>query len=146
MLSTLGMIQKASCRAKFLQHVRRIVRPNGLFFLHAHNYFYQWRYPGGLRWAAKNAWDSLRGKAEIGDRLASYRQVSGMFIHQFRRSEISRALTEAGFPSHDFFGVEPGSTQPVPIRNWHNPFRFVGWVVVGRSGKAQALQKTRINS
>ena len=131
MLSTLGMIKESANRAKFLAHARRIIRPDGRFFVHAHNYFYQWRHPGGVRWAASNLIRSLRGKEQIGDRLATYRNVSGMFIHQFRRSELSQSLTDAGFPSQEWFGVEAGSTEPVPIRRWHNPFRFVGWVVVG---------------
>lgn len=133
MLSTLGMIKEDKNRAKFLAHTRRIIRPDGRFFVHAHNYFYQWRHPGGIRWAAVNLVRSLQGKEEVGDRLATYRNVSGMFIHQFRRSELSQSLTDAGFPSQEWFGVEAGSTEPVPIKGWHNPFRFVGWVVVGQS-------------
>ena len=54
MLSTLGMIKGSKNRAKFLAHARRIIRPDGRFFVHAHNYFYQWRHPGGVRWAATN--------------------------------------------------------------------------------------------
>lgn len=130
MLSTLGMIKGSKNRAKFLNHARRIIRPEGRFFVHAHNYFYQWRHPGGLRWAAANRWRAVRGREEIGDRLATYRNVSGMFIHQFRRSELRRALTDAGFTSQEWYGVESGSPEPVPIKRWHNPFRFVGWVVV----------------
>ena len=133
MLSTLGMIKEDKNRAKFLAHARRIIRPDGRFFVHAHNYFYQWRHPGGIRWAASNLVRSLRGKEQVGDRLATYRNVSGMFIHQFRRSELSQSLTDAGFSSQEWFGVEAGSTEPVPIKRWHNPFRFVGWVVVGQS-------------
>ena len=130
MLSTLGMIKGAKNRATFLNHARRIIRPDGRFFVHAHNYFYQWRHPGGVRWAATNFVRSARGKEQIGDRLATYRNVSGMFIHQFRRSELSNALTASGFSSQEWFGVEAGSPDPVPIKRWHNPFRFVGWVVV----------------
>lgn len=130
MLSTLGMVKGAENRAKFLAHARRIIRPGGLFVVHAHNYFYQWRHPGGVRWAAKNLVSSLRGNEQIGDRLATYRNVSGMFIHQFRRSELNAALADAGFPSQQWYGIKAGSTEPVPIKRWHNPFRFVGWVVV----------------
>ena len=131
MLSTLGMIKGSANRGKFLSHARRIIRPKGRFFVHAHNYFYQWRHPGGLRWAATNCWQTIRGREQIGDRLATYRQVSGMFIHQFRRAELRRALSDAGFVSQQWYGIEAGSTQPIPIKRWHNPFRFVGWVVVG---------------
>ncbi len=133
MLSTLGMIKGSANRHKFLSHVKRIVRPDGSFFVHAHNYFYQWRHPGGVRWAVTNLWRAVRGREETGDRLATYRQVSGMFIHQFRRFELGRALTDAGFSSLEWFGVEAGSTEPVPIQRWHHPFRFVGWVVVAKS-------------
>lgn len=133
MLSTLGMIKGAANRDKFLRHASRIIRPGGLFVVHAHNYYYQWRHPGGVRWAATNLLQAIRGREEIGDRLATYRQVSGMFIHQFRRSELGRALTDAGFSSLEWYGIEAGSTEPVQIQRWQNPFRFVGWVVVGRS-------------
>jgi SAM-dependent methyltransferase len=132
MLSTLGMIEGASNRATFLRHARRIIRPRGTFFVHAHSYFYQLRHPGGVRWAAANAWDSLRGSAELGDRLATYRQVTGMFIHQFRRRELARALTVAGFTEQNWFGIKAGSVTPTPVRAWHHPFKFVGWVVAAR--------------
>jgi len=130
MLSTLGMIKGSKNRAKFLKHARRIIRPEGRFFVHAHNYYFQWRHPGGLRWAAANRWRAFQGREEVGDRLATYRNVSGMFIHQFRRLELRQALSDAGFSSQEWFGVEPGSPDPIPIKRWHNPFRFVGWVVV----------------
>jgi SAM-dependent methyltransferase len=133
MLSTLGMIKGSNHRATFLNHVRRIIRRDGRFFVHAHNYFYQWRHPGGLRWAASNFWRAIRGREEVGDRLATYRNVSGMFIHQFRRSELTQALSAAGFTSLEWYGIDAGSTEPVPIKRWHNPFRFVGWVVVASS-------------
>ena len=141
MLSTLGMIQGCRNRAKFLGHVKRIVQPGGRFFVHAHNYFYQWRHPGGVRWAATNLWDSIQSRAEIGDRLATYRQVRGMFIHQFRRSELRQALTTAGFSSLEWYGIEAGSDEPVRIQRWHNPFRFRrlggGWADL----KAHTLQR-----
>ena len=130
MFSTLGMIEGHRHRAAFLKHARRIIRPNGLFIVHAHNVWFQLRHPGGVRWALKSGMDHLRGCSEFGDRSSNYRNIRNVFIHSFRRGELAAALTAAGFSNFKWFGILPGKNQPLEcpgMSSWH---RVVGWIVV----------------
>ena len=132
LFSTLGMIRGHENRLLFLRHARRTIKPGGWFILHAHNVWYQLRYPGGLRWALGNGLRAIRGKSEFGDRESNYRGINKMFIHSFRRRELVRALSHAGFREFDWFGVSPHQEQPVDGLPVGHPLRLVGWVVACR--------------
>ncbi len=132
LFSTLGMIQGARHRAEFLKHVRRLIKPGGMFILHAHNAWFQIRHPGGIRWAFWSALSHLRGKAEFGDRTANYRSISQMFIHSFRRRELAGALRAAGFSETKWFGILPGVDSELERLPMGSSVRLVGWIVVCR--------------
>lgn len=132
MFSTLGMIHGRANRHRFLMHVRRMLKPEGQLILHAHNSLFQIRQRGGLRWATRALWHSMRGQQEFGDRTANYRGVKDMFIHSFRRQELRRDLELAGFECEKWIGIPP-SDQPfdmnAPQRVLGN-LRLAGWTVV----------------
>ena len=130
LFSTLGMIQGANHRARFLEHVRRVIKPGGQFILHAHNAWFQLRHPGGIRWAVNSAMSQLSGKGDFGDRTAQYRGVNEMFIHSFRKSELNRALDKAGFKTQKWFGVLPGATSATENFPFASSLSMVGWVIV----------------
>lgn len=132
LFSTLGMIRGHENRQLFLRHARRTIKPGGWFILHAHNVWYQLRHPGGLRWALGNSLRAMRGKSEFGDRESNYRGINKMFIHSFRRRELAKALSLAGFHEFDWFGVSPHQEQPVDGLPLGHPLRLVGWVVACR--------------
>jgi ubiquinone/menaquinone biosynthesis C-methylase UbiE len=132
MFSTLGMIHGRKHRQTFLGHVRRMLKPRGRFVLHAHNAVFQVRQAGGLFWAAKSLWRSWRGRQEFGDRTATYRGVNNMFIHSFRRKELTRDLKLAGFTVDRWIGIPPVEGKfdldaPLPALS---DFRLVGWTVI----------------
>lgn len=133
MFSTLGMIHGRQHRNRFLKHVRRMLKPEQPFILHAHSSLFQIRQPGGIRSAASSIWKASRGKQEFGDRTATYRGVKNMFIHSFRRAELKRDLKQAGFTVNKWIGIPPASNQttdldaPLP---WLSDFRLAGWIVV----------------
>ena len=135
MFSTLGMIHGRQHRDRFLKHVRRMLKPNQPFILHAHNSLFQIRQHKGVRSAASSLVKSIFGKQEFGDRTATYRGVKNMFIHSFRRAEIQRDLKQAGFTVNKWIGIRPSSgatfniNAPLP---WFSDLRLVGWVVVCR--------------
>lgn len=132
MFSTLGMIHGRKNRQTFLTHVRRILKPEGRFVVHAHNSLFQIRQLGGLRWAGRSLWRSLRGQHEFGDRTANYRGVKDMFIHSFRRRELARDLNQAGFKIEQWIGI-PSGDQPFDLNAglpWCSDLRLVGWTVV----------------
>lgn len=130
LFSTLGMIQGAQHRSAFLGHVRRMIKPGGLFIVHAHNAWFQIRHPGGMRWALESAASHVRGKSEFGDRTANYRNIKQMFIHSFRRRELARLLRAAGFVENKWFGVLPGVELPQAQFPMASSIRLVGWIVI----------------
>ncbi|MDA7905351.1 class I SAM-dependent methyltransferase [Mariniblastus sp.] len=132
LFSTLGMIRGKENRQLFLKHARRTIQPGGWFILHAHNVWYQLRHPGGIRWALGNGIQAIRGKSEFGDRESNYRGINNMFIHSFRRKELTKALSLAGFREFDWFGVSPHQNQPVDRLPFGHPLRLVGWIVACR--------------
>jgi len=133
MFSTLGMIHGRQHRACFLKHVRRMLKSDRPFVLHAHNSLFQIRQHQGLRNAVASAWKAFRGKHEFGDRTATYRGVKNMFIHSFRRAELKRDLEQAGFTVNKWIGVRAATDQATDIDAplpWLSDFRLVGWIVV----------------
>ena len=133
MFSTLGMICGRQHRDRFLKHVRRMLKPDQPFILHAHNSLFQIRQHKGFRSAASSLWKACTGKQEFGDRTATYRGVKNMFIHSFRRAELKRDLVQAGFTVNKWIGIRPASNStnnidaPLP---WLSDLRLVGWILV----------------
>ena len=133
MFSTLGMIHGRQHRASFLAHVRRMLKNDQPFILHAHNSLFQIRQHKGIRSAASSIIKTCLGKQEFGDRTATYRGVKNMFIHSFRRAELNRDLEQAGFTVNKWIGIRPASgpttdiDAPLP---WLSDLRLVGWIVV----------------
>ena len=132
MFSTLGMIAGAKNRALFLGHVRRILKPGGLFILHAHNVWFQLRSPGGIGWALSSMWSGIRGNGEFGDRTADYRGLRKLFIHSFRKNELGRALADHGLADQTWLGIKPGATTASEKLPVGSSLRLVGWIVVCR--------------
>ncbi len=98
LFSTLGMIRGRANRATALRHVRRILRPGGVFVIHIHNFWYNLYDPGGPWWVLGSVLRSLFSRDfEAGDKFFDYRGVPNMFLHVFRRREILRDLRRAGF-------------------------------------------------
>ena len=130
MFSTLGMITGSSNRASFLKHVRRVLKPGGLFIVHAHNVWFQLRSPGGIKWALGNFWSKLFKGSEFGDRTADYRGLRELFIHSFRKNELRRALVDQEFNNLTWHGVEPGAVEVTQQTGPGSSLRLVGWIVV----------------
>jgi SAM-dependent methyltransferase len=97
LFSTLGMIRGRDHRARFLRHVRRIVKPGGVFVLHAHNAGYRFGRVGN------------RGP-EPGDRtMPQHRGGADLTLHHFSRRELVAELAAAGFWVRE---ILPVSTRP----------------------------------
>ncbi|MCH2178187.1 MAG: class I SAM-dependent methyltransferase [Mariniblastus sp.] len=130
MFSTLGMISGSDNRVRFLRHAHRILKPGSRFILHVHNYWYQCRYPGGIRWMFRNWVRSFMGKSEIGDRLSDYRSIRNMFIHSFRYSELQRVLDTSGFEVREVLSLRGGNLEPKNGYHIADCFRTVGWILM----------------
>lgn len=118
LFSTLGMIRDSANRSRFLSHVRRILKPGGVFILHAHNARY--RFGLGL---------GKRG-TEPGDRtMPQARGGADLTIHHFTKSELLAALAASGFRVQSF--------KPVTIEGrLHFPWVLPGFRAYGFLGSA----------
>ena len=133
LFSTLGMIRGRENRRLALGHVRRIVRPGGVFVLHVHNYWYNLYDPGGPWWLLKNLCRAgLVRDVEAGDKKFAYRGVPNMFLHVFTMGEVRRALRRAGFRIERVIPLDPRRNRQLAAR-WFAPnLRANGWIVISR--------------
>ena len=131
MFSTLGMIRGRRCRRRALGHVRRILKPGGLFVLHVHNYWFNLFDPLGRRWLASNLWRSLVSRdIERGDKYFHYRGIPRMFLHTFTQGELRRALSDVGFRFKELIPLDVGRQRPLRCRWLLGRFRANGWIAV----------------
>ena len=86
LFSTLGMIRGVENRRKFLGHVFRILRPDGVFVLHVHNR--RIRFGRGLGKKGREKGDRTMPQAYGGAELT---------LHHFSYREIREELRRAGF-------------------------------------------------
>lgn len=131
MFSTLGMIAGRANRHQALCHIRRILKPGGLFALHVHN---RWRNlfdPQGRRWVVLNqiaAW--FGSPLEAGDKVYDYRGIPNMQLHVFTRTELCRALRQAGLKIRTIVPLDTARRHALP-RPWLlGRLRANGWIVV----------------
>ena len=128
------MIRGAGNRRRVLDHVRRILKPGGLFGLHVHNLYFNLFGPGDGWWIVKNILASIfRGDTELGDKFFSYRGIPAMFLHMFRRREITAALEQAGFHLESFIPLDPTRQRPLRWAWFFGSIRANGWIAVCRS-------------
>ena len=91
------MIRGEDNRRRFLGHVRRILKPGGVFVVHAHNARY--RFGRGL---------GHRGP-QPGDRtMPQHRGGADLTIHHYTKPELIAELTAAGFRIQE---ISPVSTR-----------------------------------
>jgi len=130
LFSTLGMISDRANRKKFLQEVRRILKPGGTFILHAHNLWYALRFPRGLRWLTTNLCGAILGRGEFGDRTADFQDTRQLQLRHFRYSELKRTLRETGFQLQTVYRLADELQRG--YRPWH-ALATPGWLLVCRS-------------
>ena len=96
-----------------------------------HNYWYNLYDPGGSwRMAKEYLRARLLGQLEVGDRFFLYRGVPNMFLHVFRRRELSQDLSSAGFRVEEWLPLAAPRHRRLS-RPWLlGGFRANGWIVV----------------
>ena len=130
LFSTLGMIAGADARRRFVGHVRRLVRPGGVFVIHVHNRRFHWLTRAGRRLLWRNWWHSLLGRQDRGDFLMPPHQGVGSFsMHLFTRWEIACLLCDGGF---DVLHVRPLSLRDdgqLRAPWWFGNWRSYGYLI-----------------
>ena len=98
LFSTFGMVLGAGMRQRVLDHVFRLLRPNGKFVLHVHNRWFNVWNRHTRRWLIRDCLRSLTGSPSAGDyRMPTHHGLAGLTLHLFTRREIIRLLRRAGF-------------------------------------------------
>lgn len=131
LFSTLGMIRGCENRRRVLGHVRRALKPGGLFVLHVHNYWYNLYDPGGPWWLLSNWWQSwFDREVEQGDKYFGYRGVPNVFLHVFTAGELAADLVAAGLAVRTWHALD--ATLGGELR-WPwllGSLRASGWIVI----------------
>jgi len=134
MFSTLGMVQGHKNRLACMHEVCRVLKPQGLFIFHCHNFLYR-----GLSVDTWREWISsylltFRGY-ELGDKIIDeYRSIKDMYLHTFRPAEIRRMVADAGFRLEYFGYLNAGRSGELPPTMFR-AFRANGFFVVARKGE-----------
>jgi len=131
LFSTFGMIRGRENRHKILTHARRILKPDGLFILHAHNLWQNlWTSPG-RRWVVRHLWEAARKKdVELGDKFFDYRGIPQVYLHVFRKRELLRAIRAAGLKVRELITLEISGCQPLRHPWFFGRLRAYGWIAV----------------
>jgi SAM-dependent methyltransferase len=131
LFSTLGMIRGRKNRRRVLDHVRRIVKPGGLFVIHVHNYWFNLFDPLGRRWLVKHFFERLKNREiEPGDKFFPFHGITQMFLHTFKQSELRQELRAAGFRFREWIPLCVDRQRPLAYPHWFGRFRANGWIVV----------------
>lgn len=130
MFSTLGMIRGSENRAKALQHIHRVLKPDAPFILHVHNHWFHLFDPGGVRWVIADLFMNLfRRNQQFGDKYCDYRGVPRVYLHSFRKRELRNVLSKAGFAITRWQPLSATQAQPLPFPKWLEGIRASGWLV-----------------
>ncbi len=129
MFSTLGLIYGGENRRRFLDNVRRLLKPSGQLALHVHNRGHNWFRHEGRMFLAGNYIRTRLGRAEIGDKYISfYRGIVRMYIHVFSRAEIVRLLEECGYIVEELIALNSRRNGPLETR-WFRDLRANGFLI-----------------
>lgn len=130
--STFGMLRGKTIRAKFLEHVVRMLKPGGRLVFHAHNLWWQLNFPGGLRWLLQNRIQSLFDRRlEFGDRFADQRTIRQLPIHSFTLGGLLEELQRSGLDIESIHPyLDPGGTRRWLVRACR--INSQGWTLIAR--------------
>lgn len=125
LFQTFGMIDGLAARRAMLGHVFRMLRPGGTFVLHAHHRGFLLGTAHGRRLWLRDAIGSWFGRERGSFRMPPHAGIGPMPMRLFVRSELERALTEAGFVVVDTTLL--GLDGPLAGRPW--PWRVYGFLL-----------------
>jgi SAM-dependent methyltransferase len=131
MFSTLGMVRGRANRLRALTHVRRILKPGGMFVLHVHNRWSNLFMPQGRTWLWSNFLSALRSKeVEPGDKFFPYHDVPQMFLHLFTRRELTQDLRAAGLAIEKIIALDNQRREALRWPWLLGRVRAQGWIVI----------------
>jgi ubiquinone/menaquinone biosynthesis C-methylase UbiE len=130
MYSSFGMVRGRAHRRQVLEHVVRILKPQGKFLVHVHNRGSWLRDPRGIRLTMHGWLRSLYTSWELGDRIYPYRGLPNMFLHVFSHRELKRDLRHAGLAIEQFYVLNRESSSLLPKPWYATHVRAGGFLAV----------------
>jgi SAM-dependent methyltransferase len=128
LFSTLGLIVGADARRRFIAHVARILRPDGVFVVHVHNRWFNIWTSQGRRLLAK---DLLTGSS--GDyAMPAHDGVGSLLMHLFTRREIVNLLRSVGFETVEVRPVSLQADGKLSMPWWFGRLRAYGYLIAAR--------------
>jgi SAM-dependent methyltransferase len=132
LFSTLGMILGADARRRVVAHAFRVLRPGGIFLVHAHAYWFNAADPTGRKWLIGDLFNRLFGRP-TGDRpMPPHNGVAGLRLHHFRRRELLALLTDVGFHIREVVPVRLSHDGRVSGPVWLRGLRTCGYLVAAQ--------------
>lgn len=133
MFSTLGMIEGRDNRRRLLDHTRRILKPNGMFIVHVHNYWFNLTKRDDAWWLVKDFLRALSSRGhQKGDKVFEYRGIQDMYLHVFTLRELIGELRQTGFSPVEVIPLHPLRDRALR-RPWlFGTLRCNGWIAVCR--------------
>ncbi|HUW56988.1 MAG TPA: L-histidine N(alpha)-methyltransferase [Planctomycetota bacterium] len=116
MFSTLGLIRGKENRAAFLDEVRRILEPGGLFVTHVHNRFNKLWSREGRIWLTKTYLGRAFSGLEVGDVIGEYRGLPEMYLHLFSLGELKGLVRASGMTLEELVPLNRGRSGPLRTR------------------------------
>ncbi len=135
LFSTLGMIRGVDHRRRFLAHVHRILKPQGLLVIHVHNFWFNLFSGAGRRYLLTHWWECLTNRdLRWGDKFFDYRGIPKMYLHTFTQREFVGELRAGGFAVEELIRLDVERQRQLRWPWLFGSLRASGWVAVCRNG------------
>ena len=143
LFSTLGMVTGPGMRERVVGHAARLLRPGGRFVLHVHNLWFNAWDRGGRAWLLRDRLRAMLGAASAGDRvMPAHQGIAGLTLHLFRRREVVRLLTAAGFRVLEVQAVGLGPEGRLRWPAWFGWLRAYGYLLAAEKISGDGTKNT----
>ncbi|MGL4461849.1 MAG: class I SAM-dependent methyltransferase [Planctomycetia bacterium] len=133
MFSTLGMLPRRGDRRQVLAEAFRLLRPSGLFAVHAHSWWQHGTHATGRSWMLRDVWRRAVGDEEAGTlRMSRYRGIPNLAMHQFGGPELRGELRRAGFAVVGWTPLDIPQHRVLPGPQWRTDLTAGGWIAIGQ--------------
>lgn len=132
LFNVLGLGTGESSRRAMLANAARLLKPGGLFALHAANWWASASSPQGRGWLFRDLACQFSGGTSAGDRWFEDVRGGAYRVHLFRAGELRKLLRQEGFKIIDW---RPLSTDRRGELRWRwlaGDLRGNGWLILAR--------------
>lgn len=131
LFSTIGMIRGRENRRRVLEHAYRILKPQGTFVVHVHNFWFNLFSAEGRRYVLRHFWETRRNRdLEWGDKFFDFHGIPKMYVHTFTQRELLRAVREVGFRARELIRLDVDRQRPLRFPWLLGSLRANGWILI----------------